>query len=100
MSNRTTVKTLNGKRNPIRTMDYHLSRPELEHPLPSVECECWAKISDFLRDGVKQTRGYYPEKISVLALKEKHMKGELVILKLFDFQKLVRQASGGYNAVT
>lgn len=86
---RKAAKTLNGKRNIDRGMDYHLSRPDVEHPLLSIECKYRAKISGFLKDGIKQAQGYYPEKIPVLILKEKNMRGELVVLQLADFQSLI-----------
>lgn len=101
---RKAAKTLNGTRNIERGMDYHLSRPDIEHPLLSIECKYRAKISGFLKDGIKQAQGYYPEKIPVLILKEKGMRGELAILRLADFQGLIagdiKPLNDGYNEVT
>lgn len=86
---RKTAKTLNGKRNIDRSMDYHLSRPDVEHPLLSIECKYRAKISSFLKDGIAQARKYDRKKIPVLILKEKNMRGELVVIRLSDFQDLI-----------
>lgn len=86
---RKAAKALGGKRNIDRGMDYHLSRQDVEHPLLSVECKYRAKISSFLKDGLKQAEKYDPSKIPVLVLKEKHMKGELAILRLSDFQDII-----------
>ena len=94
---------LNGKRNIDRAMDYHLSRPDVEHPLLSIECKYRAKISGFLKDGIRQAMKYDPDKIPVLVLKERNMRGELVVIRLSDFQDLfgnVKQTNDGYNAVT
>lgn len=91
---RRAAKTLNGKRNIDRAMDYHLSRPDVEHPLLSIECKYRAKISGFLKDGIKQAERYDPEKIPVLILKERGMHGELIILKLADFTDLFGEIKG------
>lgn len=91
---RKAAKTLNGKRNIERGMNYHLSRPDVEHPLLSIECKYRAKISGFLKDGIRQAERYDPEKIPVLILKEKGMKGELVVIRLSDFQDLFGDIKG------
>ena len=83
------AKILEGKRN-SRGMDFSLSIPEVEHPKLSIECKYRKKISGFLKDGLKQAERYYPEKIPVLVLKEKSMRGELAILKLSDLKALIR----------
>lgn len=85
---------LNGKRNIERGMDYHLSRPDVTHPLLSIECKYRKKISSFLKDGIAQARSYAPEKIPVLILKEKNMKGELIVIRLADFQDLFGEIKG------
>jgi len=69
-------------------MDFSLSIPDVEHPLLSIECKYRKKISGFLKDGLKQAESYYPDKIPVLVLKEKNMRGELVVIRLSDFQDL------------
>ena len=84
---RKTAKVLTGKRN-SRGNDFGQSMPDVEHPLLSIECKYRAKISGFLKDGIRQAEKYHPDKIPVLILKEKHMKGELVIIRLSDFQDL------------
>ena len=84
---RKAARALNGRRN-SRGNDFGLSIPDVEHPLLSIECKYRKKISGFLRDGLKQAEGYHPDKIPVLILKEKHMQGELVVMRLSDFQKL------------
>lgn len=84
---RKAAKVLNGKRN-SRGMDFSLSIADVEHPLLSIECKYRNKISSFLKDGLKQAERYHPDKIPVLVLKEKHMRGELVVIRLSDFQKL------------
>ena len=84
---RKTAKVLNGKRN-SRGMDFSVSMPDVEHPSLSIECKYRKKISSFLKDGLKQAEKYYPHKIPVLILKEKNMRGELIILRLSDFQNL------------
>ncbi len=78
---------LDGKRN-SRCLDFSLSIADVEHPLLSIECKYRKKISGFLKDGLKQAEKYYPDKIPVLVLKEKNMHGELIIIRLSDFQKL------------
>ena len=84
---RKTAKLLGGKRN-SRGMDFSLSIGDVEHPLFSIECKYRAKISGFLKDGIKQAMKYHPDKIPVLVLKEKNMRGELVVMRLQDFQSL------------
>src|SRR3990172_5864871 len=84
---RKAARALNGKRN-SRGNDFSVSIPDVEHPLLSIECKYRKKISGFLRDGLKQSEGYHPEKIPVLILKEKNMLGELLVMRLSDFQKL------------
>ena len=61
---RKTAKALNGKRNIDRGMNFHLSRPDVEHPLLSIECKYRKKISKLLKDGLIQAKNYYPDKIS------------------------------------
>ena len=84
---RKTAAALGGKRL-SRGVDFSQSMPDVEHPRLSIECKYRAKISGFLKDGLRQAEGYYPDKIPVLVLKEKHMRGELVIIRLQDFQDL------------
>lgn len=91
---RKAAKTLHGKRNIDRAMDYHLSRQDVEHPLLSIECKYRKKISSFLKDGLKQAEKYDPDKIPCLILKEKHMRSELLILRLSDFQDLFGDIKG------
>lgn len=91
---RKAAKTLNGKRNIDRGMDYHLSRPDVEHPLLSIECKYRRKISCFLKDGIAQARKYDPSKIPCLILKERNMRGELVVIRLADFQDLFGDIKG------
>lgn len=85
---RKTAAALGGKRI-SRGMDFSLSAPDVEHPLLSIECKYRQKISGFLKDGLKQAEQYYPEKIPVLVLKEKYMRGELVVIRLSDFKKIL-----------
>jgi hypothetical protein len=84
---------LNGKRN-SRGMDFSLSMSDVEHPLLSIECKYRKKISGFLKDGLKQAEKYAPEKIPVLVLKEKGMRGEFIVLRLSDFQRLLGEIKG------
>ena len=84
---RKVAKSMNGRRN-SRGNDFSQSMPDVEHPLLSIECKYRKKISGFLKDGLRQAEGYRPDKIPVLILKEKHMKGELVVIRLSDFKKL------------
>lgn len=84
---RQTAKILGGKRL-SRGMDFSKSLPDVEHPLLSIECKYRAKISSFLKDGIKQAMKYNPDKIPCLVLKEKGMKGGLILLRLSDFQDL------------
>ena len=86
---RKAAKILEGKRN-SRGMDFSLSMSDVEHPLLSVECKYRKKISGFLKDGLQQAQKYAPEKIPVLVLKEKHMRGELAVLRLSDLKALLR----------
>lgn len=91
---RRAAQVLCGRRNIERGMDYHLSRPDVEHPLLSIECKYRRKISCFLKDGIAQARKYAPEKIPVLVLKERNMRGELVVIRLADFQDLFGDIKG------
>lgn len=84
---RKTAKILNGKRN-SRGNDFSQSMPDVSHPLLSIECKYRKKISGFLKDGLKQAEDYHPDKIPVLILKEKGMHGELLVVRLKDFQDL------------
>ncbi len=86
---RKTAKMLNGKRN-SRGMDFSLSIPDIEHPLLSVECKYRKKISSFLKNGIKQAEKYAPNKIPCLVLKERGMRGELIVMRLTDFKELTR----------
>lgn len=90
---RKAAKALNGKRN-SRGNDFSLFIPDVEHPMLSIECKYRKKISGFLKDGLRQAERYYPDKIPVLILKEKHMQGELVVIRLSDFQDLFGEIKG------
>src|SRR3990170_4131475 len=90
---RKAARALNGKRN-SRGNDFGLSIPDVEHPLLSIECKYRKKISSFLKDGLRQAEKYHPEKIPALILKEKNMRGELVVIRLSDFQNLFEQIKG------
>jgi len=46
---------------------------------------------EWMKDGLKQAERYVPEKIHSSILKEKNMKGELVVLKLSDFRRLIEK---------
>lgn len=91
---RKTAKALNGRRN-SRGNDFSLSIPDVEHPRLSIECKYRKKISGFLKDGLRQAERYHPDKIPVLILKERHMKGELVVIRLSDFANSFYIANGG-----
>lgn len=84
---RQTAKALGGNR-VSRGMDFSRSLPDIEHPLLSIECKYRARISGFLKDGIKQAEKYDPDKIPCLVLKEKNMKGGLILMRLSDFQDL------------
>lgn len=84
---RKTAKVLNGKRN-SRGENFNQSMSDVSHLLLSIECKYRKKISGFLKEGLRQAEGYHPDKIPVLILKEKGMHGELVVLRLSDFQDL------------
>ena len=84
-----TARILDGVRN-TRGDDFSQSLPDIEHPQLSLECKYRKKISSFLKDGLKQAESYYPDKIPVLILKEKNMRGELAVIRLADFQRLFR----------
>lgn len=84
---RQTAKILGGKRI-SRGNDFSQSLPDIEHPLLSIECKYRAKISGFLKDGLKQAEKYAPGKIPALVLKERNMRGGLILLRLSDFQDL------------
>lgn len=87
---RKTAKMLNGSRNIDRGADFKLSKPDVNHPALSIECKYRSRISDFLKDGIKQAELYDKSKIPVLILKEKRMRGELVVIRLCDFKKLIK----------
>jgi hypothetical protein len=86
----TATKALNDKRNSTG-MDFSLSITDVEHPTLSNECNYRAKISQFLKDGLKQAERCQPEKIPVLILKERNMRGKLVVIRPKDFQDLLRR---------
>ena len=90
---RKTAAALGGKRN-SRGNDFGQSMPDVEHPLLSIECKYRAKISGFLKDGLKQAEGYYPDKIPVLVIKEKQMRGELVIIRAQGLPDLFGEIKG------
>lgn len=90
---RKVARVLKGKRN-TRGGDFSLSIPDVEHPLLSIECKYRKKISSFLKEGLRQAEGYNPDKIPVLILKEKYMKGEIVVMRLSDFQDLFGEIKG------
>ena len=83
------AKVLDGKRN-SRGTDFSLSISDVEHSRLSIECKYPKKISGFLKDGLRQAEKYHPEKILVLILKEKNMRGELAVLRLADLNALFR----------
>jgi hypothetical protein len=87
-----TAEALGGKR-VIRT-DFSQSLPDIEHPLLSIECKYRKKISSFLKDGLEQAKRYDPRKIPVLVVKEKGMKGAIVVLRLEDFANLINKMKG------
>jgi hypothetical protein len=82
-----TAKILGGRRI-SRGDNFSQSKPDIEHPLLSVECKYRKKISGFLKDGIRQASRYAPEKIPCLVLKERGMRGGLILLRLSDFQDL------------
>lgn len=84
---RATAKALGGKRI-SRGNDFSKSLPDIEHPLLSIECKYRARISGFLKDGIKQAERYDPDKIPCLVLKEKNMRGGLILMRLSDFEDL------------
>ena len=82
-----TANTLKGKRN-LRGANFSQSMPDVEHPLLSIECKYRKKISEFLKDGIRQAENYDPNKIPALVLKEKYQHGAFIMLKLRDFEDL------------
>jgi len=84
---RQVAKALGGKRI-IRT-DFSQSLPDVQHPLLCIECKYRKKISSFLKDGLTQAQKYAPRKIPVLVVKEKGMRGALVVMKIEDFKKIL-----------
>lgn len=84
---RLTAKALGGKR-VSRGNNFSQSLPDIEHPLLSIECKYRKKISSFLKDGIIQAKRYNPDKIPCLVLKERGMRGGLILLRLSDFQDL------------
>ncbi|HDY66224.1 MAG TPA: hypothetical protein ENH85_00380 [Candidatus Scalindua sp.] len=84
---KTTAKKLGGKR-VLRGANFSQSLPDVEHPLLSIECKYRKRISQFLKDGIKQAEEYYPDKIPALVLKERHQRGAFILLKLSDFEDL------------
>jgi hypothetical protein len=87
-----TAEVLGGKR-VIRT-NFGESKPDVQHPLLSVECKYRAKLSRFLINGLKQAEKYDPKKIPVLVVKEKGMRGAIAILRLEDFANLINEMKG------
>ena len=82
-----TAKILKGKRN-LRGADFSQSMADVEHPILSIECKYRKKISEFLKDGIRQAESYAPDKIPVLILKERYQHGAFIMLKLKDFEDL------------
>jgi len=93
MHEKRTAEALGGKRI-SRGANFGESKPDVEHPLLSVECKYRQKLSKFLLDGLKQAEKYDPRKIPVLVVKEKNMKGSIAILRLKDFVNLINEMKG------
>lgn len=86
---RRTAKKLGGERNK-RGADFSQSLPDVDQDMFTIECKYRKKLSGFLIDGLKQAKGYDKEKIPLLVLKQKNMRGELVVMRLDDLLKALR----------
>lgn len=81
---RKVAKKLNGER-VSRGADFGASAPDVLHERFIIECKYRSKISDFIKDMLKQAASYDKDKIPIGVLKEKGMRGEIVFMKLDDF---------------
>ena len=85
---RQAAKALDGSRNSCGG-DFGQSAPEVEHPLFSVECKYRKTLPRWLRLGLEQATRYDTTKRPLLVIKEKGMRGALVVMKLSDFVALM-----------
>jgi len=95
MHEKRTAEALGGKR-VSRGANFGESMPDVEHESLSIECKYRKKISSFLKDGLTQAQKYDPRKIPVLCLKQRGMRGALVVMKIEDFKKIL-ETKGGQN---
>jgi len=91
-----TAEALGGKRI-SRGANFGESMPDVMHESLSIECKYRAKLSRFLMDGLRQAEKYSDgKKIPVLCLKQRGMRGALVVMKIEDFKKIL-ETKGGQN---
>jgi len=93
---RQAAKALGGIRNK-RGADFSQSAPDIEHALFSVECKYRKKLPQLLRQGLEQAGAYDRHKPPLLVIKQRGMRGALVVLTLADFEDLFGKLQGGEN---
>jgi hypothetical protein len=73
-----------------------------EHPVFSIEIKSRLKVSQFLKDGLEQAKGYYPEKLPLLLVYERFRRDGIVVMNLKDFQSLLsmqEESESGLDAI-
>lgn len=64
------------------------------HPHFSIEVKSRKKVSQFILDGLKQAKDYYPEKWPVLVVDPAYKKDQIVMMNMKDFQEMLEQLQG------
>jgi hypothetical protein len=90
---RTVAGALGGKRM-HRGGNFSESKPDVEHPLFSVECKFRKLLPRLLRLGLEQAGQYDSAKPPLLVIKEKYASDALVVLRLKDFEDLFGKLTG------
>ena len=73
-----------------RGADFSQSAPDVLHERFAVECKYRKNLPKLLTDGLAQAAHYAPDKIPLLVVKERYQRGALVVLRLSDFQEVLK----------
>lgn len=94
---RTAAKRLGGTRI-IRGNDFSQPLLDVEHPIYAIDCKWRTSLTTvrWYEKLVLDNKKIYPKqgKIPLLVLKEKNMRGELVVLSMDDFLKMINDKGG------
>jgi len=80
---------LKGKRL-SRGANFSVRMPDIDHPYFTVEVKYRKKLPRLLTEGLEQAHSYDLNKIPLLFLKERYMRGGLVVMKAEDFKRWLR----------